>query len=68
MLPPTLDFCGAVTYHHLEKDMDVRMFGIDLCIYKEKQDSQLVTENCRILCIFDDGNSRWKLYNLSILH
>jgi hypothetical protein len=69
MFPPTLDFTGAVTYHFPDKDnIGVRMFGVNLSIYKEKQDSQVVTESCRILCMFDDGNARWKSNNIPALN
>jgi len=68
MLPPTLDFTGAVTYHFLDKDVGIRMFGIDLSMFKEKQGSQVYTECCRILCMIDEGSPRWKSYGLPPLN
>jgi hypothetical protein len=68
MFPPTVNFTGAVTYHLPDNDFGLRMFGIDLSIYKEKQGSQTITENSRILCQFDNENQRWKLFKLPPLN
>jgi len=64
MFPPTLDFTGAVSCHITDNNNGARMFGIDLSIYKEKQLGQVLTESCRIVCMFDETSSRWKSYNL----
>ena len=53
----TLDFTAAVIYHLSFNDDEVHMFDIDLFIYKKKQDSQVVTENCCILCMFDNTSA-----------
>ena len=54
---PTLDFTAAVIYHLSSNNDEIHMFDIDLFIYKKKQDSQVITENCCILCMFDNTNA-----------
>ncbi len=68
MCPSSLDFTGPVTYHLPDNDLNVRMFGIDLSIYKEKQGSQIITETCRVLCMLDDGSPRWTSYKVPALN
>jgi len=60
-MPPifslTLDFTTAVTYHLSSNNDKICMFDIDLSIYKKKQGSQVITENCHILCMFDNTSA-----------
>ena len=68
MLFLILNFIEAVIYHFLNKNVEICMFDINLFMFKKKQNSQVYTECCHILCMIDEKSSYWKLYDLSSLN
>lgn len=58
-----LNFVGPVSYHHLS-DSGVRLFGVDLSVYKEKVQDKIVMQDFHIACLFDPDSPRWKNYCL----
>jgi hypothetical protein len=65
MIAPTISFMGPVTYHH--ENINQRLFGIDLSVYKKKVDNQQQYQSFLVLCHFPD-NPRWQSFKLPYLN
>jgi hypothetical protein len=67
MVNATLNFVGAVSYHNRTLP-NHRLFGLDLAIYKERIGKEVITQDTRVLCLFDNDNMRWRNYHLPYLN
>jgi hypothetical protein len=67
MINATINFIGPVTYHNKTLS-NLRLFGLDLAVYKEKVGNEVITQDCRVLCLFDNENPRWNDYRLPYLN